>query len=382
MRTSLEVAHIITRFKDAFLEKYSPCKQVLKVFSHLEQCRTSALGGHMDACSECGAVRVSYNSCRDRHCPKCQGIERELWIQARKEEILPVNYFHVVFTLPEELHSLSLANMKAVYNSLFKTAWGTIEKFSGNQGVQTGMTAILHTWGSNLHYHPHVHCIVPGGGIREDGKWKTYENVYNRKAFLFTVKGMSKVFRAKFMKELTKSVKIPAPVRKRLFEKEWVVYSKAPFKGTDKVVEYLGRYSYRVAISNSRIKQITDRHVTFEYKDYKDNRKCKMMTLTGEEFLHRFSQHILPAGFVRIRHYGFLASSNREKLWKIQRVMKVPCSPIKGGKKKWTEVCAQKWEDYNICKSCAKAQMITIQTFHPTRAPPVLMRRKGDTQEK
>ena len=218
MRTSLEVAHIITRFKDAFLEKYSPCKQVLKVFSHLEQCRTSALGGHVDACSECGAVRVSYNSCRDRHCPKCQGIERELWIQARKEEILPVNYFHVVFTLPEELHSLSLANMKAVYSSLFRAAWGTIEKFSGNQGVQTGMTAILHTWGSNLHYHPHVHCIVPGGGIREDGKWKTYENVYNRKAFLFTVKGMSKVFRAKFMKELTKSVKIPATVRKRLFE--------------------------------------------------------------------------------------------------------------------------------------------------------------------
>lgn len=381
MRTLLEVAHVITRFKKSFIEKYSPCNQVIRVFSHLEQCRTSALGGHVDVCSECGAIRVSYNSCRDRHCPKCQGMERELWIQARKEEILPVGYFHVVFTLPDDLHSLSLANMKAVYSSLFKASWQTMCRFSGKQGVQTGMTTILHTWGSNLHYHPHLHCIVPGGGIGKDGKWKNYENMYNKKSFLFTVNGMSKVFRAKFVKDLTKSVKIPKPLRKRIFEKEWVVYSKAPFKGTDKVVEYLGRYSYRVAISNSRIKEITDKDVVFEYKDYKDGGRRKLMTLSGVEFLHRFSQHILPSGFVRIRHYGFLAASNREKLRDLQCSMKVTLSPKKRNKKKWTEVCAQKWEEYNLCKCCGKAQMITIQTFRPTRPPPVQIRRKWNDHE-
>lgn len=269
MKNKLEVGSIISRFKESFFAQYSPPEQVRKVFSHMEQCRTSALGGHVDACPECGDVRISYNSCRDRHCPKCQGREREEWIQARKEDVLPVKYFHVVFTLPDTLDPLALGNMAKTYSCLYQAAWKTLEAFSNKKGIQMGMIAILHTWGSNLHYHPHLHCIVPGGGIDANGLWKDISSAKAETPFLFSVKGMSRMFRAKFVAALGKKVEIPQQIRKKLFDTQWVVYSKAPFKGVDKVIEYLGRYSYRVAISNARIKEITESTVTFEYKDYR-----------------------------------------------------------------------------------------------------------------
>lgn len=378
MRSEFEVSQIISRFKASFYDKYHPCEQVRKVFSSLEQCRTSALGGHVDACPECGAIRISYNSCRNRHCPKCQGIERENWIQARKEDVLPVKYFHVVFTLPDALHPLALGNMAQMYSCLFEAAWKTLEAFSKNKAVQPGMIAILHTWGSNLHYHPHLHCIVPEGGIDANGLWKQISGAKQESPFLFSVRGMSRMFRAKFMATQGKRMKVPQRIRKEVFEKEWVVYSKAPFKGVDKVIEYLGRYSHRVAISNSRIKDITENSVTFDYKDYRQKGSHKLMTLTGEEFLHRFSQHVLPPGFVRIRHYGFLAACNREKLRNIQRQMKIPCSPLKREKKKWMQVCQDKWIEYNLCKHCGRAQMITVETFRPVRPPPVLMKKEHE----
>ena len=364
MRTEFEVGQIISRFKSSFISQHHPCGRVLQVLSRLEQCRTSALGGHVDACPQCGVVRVSYNSCRDRHCPKCQGAEREVWIQARKEDMLPVKYFHVVFTLPADLHSLALGNMRHTCSCLFAAA------FAANKGAQAGMVAILHTWGSNLHYHPHLHCVVPEGGIDDKGEWRKISGANQDSPFLFPVRAMGRVFRAKFMQEWSKHVKVPQATRKKLFEKEWVVYSKAPFKGVERVIEYLGRYSHRAAISNARIKGITDTAVMFDYKDYRDGGKHKMMTLTGEEFVHRFSRHILPAGFVRIRHYGFLAACNRRKLTSIQIRMKVPPAPLKRKRAKWKELCQDKWREYNLCKHCGGAQMITIEVFRPARSPP------------
>lgn len=377
MKTKFEVAQIISRFKEDFVAQYHPCAQVTKVLSHLEQCRTSALGGHRDACPECGAIRVSYNSCRDRHCPKCQGFEREGWIQARKEDMLPVKYFHVVFTLPDSLNPLALKNMTDTYSCLFSAAWQTLKEFARNKEVQPGMVAILHTWGSNLHYHPHLHCIVPCGGIDKNGRWKNISGSKQKSPFLFPVTAMSSMFRAKYMSMLSKKVSVPQSIRKKLFAQKWVVYSKAPIMGAEKVIEYLGRYSHRVAISNSRIKEVTDTSVTFDYKDYRQGGKHKLITLTGQEFLHRFSQHILPSGFVRIRHYGFLASCNREKLRNIQKQMNVPCSPVKREKKKWKEVCADKWEQYNLCPYCKSCQMVTVEVFGPTRPPPFKIRIKS-----
>lgn len=283
---------------------------------------------------------------------------------------MPVKYFHVVFTLPADLHSLALGNMRPTYSCLFAAAWKTLSAFAANKGAQAGMVAILHTWGSNLHYHPHLHCVVPEGGIDERGEWRKLSGANQDSPFLFPVRAMGRVFRAKFMQEWSKHVKVPQATRKKLFEKEWVVYSKAPFKGVERVIEYLGRYSHRAAISNARIKGITDTAVMFDYKDYRDGGKHKMMTLTGEEFVHRFSRHILPAGFVRIRHYGFLAACNRRKLTSIQIRMKVPPAPLKRKRAKWKELCQDKWREYNLCKHCGGAQMITIEVFRPARSPP------------
>lgn len=370
MRTEYEVAGIISRFKEDLVSRYHPPAQVTKVLSRLERCRTSALGGHVDACPACGAIRVSYNSCRDRHCPKCQGHEREQWIRAREQDMLPVRYFHVVFTLPDAINPLALSNMRDTYSSLFSAAWQTLEEFARNKGIQPGMVAILHTWGSNLRYHPHLHCVVPCGGIDRDGHWKDLSGAGRKSPFLFPVKAMSSMFRARFMAILSKKVAVPRSMRKALFAKKWVVYSKAPIVGAERVIEYLGRYSHRVAISNGRIKEVTDTSVTFDYKDYRQGGKHRLTTLSGLEFLRRLSQHILPARFVRIRHYGFLAGCNREKLRNIQRQMDVPCSPLRRERKKWREVCPDEWERYNLCPCCKACQMVTVEVLRPTRPPP------------
>lgn len=371
MRAKIEVSQIISRFKEACFSKYPPHPQVRKVFSRLELCRTAALGGHVDACPECGNIRVSYNSCRDRHCPKCQGIERELWIEARKEDLLPIKYFHVVFTLPQSINRLLLGNMKAGYSCLFRAAWKTLESFSLRHGIQAGMVALLHTWGSNLQFHPHLHCIVPAGGVDKNGRWKEFANSRNRSPFLFPVKAMGKVFRAKFVSMLTAQIGLPQQVRKELFSQDWVVYCKYPFGGREMVLEYIGRYSHRVAISNSRIREMDGQFVTFDYKDYKEEGKHKLMKITGVEFLRRLGMHILPNGFVRIRHYGFLAGCNREKLRGVQKQLGQPLTPYRRKKIKWMEICIQKKIDCNLCPCCKEAQMVTIQTIRPSRPPPV-----------
>jgi len=285
----------------------------LRTLDAVRRCRSAALGAHVDACTSCGHLRISYNSCRNRHCPKCQGHQREKWIQAREQELLPVPYFHVVFTLPEALNTLCLYKPADMYDILFQSVWSVLNTFGHDPkwlGAQTGMISILHTWGQTLTLHPHLHCIVPGGGITRQGKWKQAKSDGK---YLFNVKAMSKVFRGKFITRVKE--KLPGEINEQfineLYKNEWVVYAKQPFNGPQSVIEYLGRYTHKIAISNHRIKNIAEGAVTFSYKDYKQSAVIKEMDLEPLEFIRRFALHILPKGFVRIRHYGILSSTSK-----------------------------------------------------------------------
>ena len=327
------------------------------------------MGSHVDACPDCGHIRISYNSCRNRHCPKCQGKQREDWIQAREEELLPVPYFHAVFTLPDNLNTLCLHKAGEIYSLLFQTAWSVIKSFADDAkwlGAKTGMIAILHTWGQTMSMHPHLHCIVPGGGLTGDNTWKSGKN--NGK-FLFPVKAMSKVFKGRFVQALKKMLpkEIDRDLLYRLYNKEWVVYAKRSFATPNHVIEYLGRYTHKIAISNHRILNITDTQVTFSYKDYRQAGEKKTMTLDALEFVARFSLHILPKKFVRIRHYGILSSSSKSK-----------CSIIIKGQLTdltlenfQTPCCRPKPPKYDpkVCPCCKKETMRTILHFRG-RPPP------------
>jgi Putative transposase/Transposase zinc-binding domain len=263
-----------------------------KTLRALAQCRTAAMGGHVDACNACGNISISYNSCRNRHCPKCQGHKRQEWIQKREADLLLCTYYHVVFTLPQEINPLALHKPKLVYDALFASAWATLNQFGCTEKLQLGMIAVLHTWGQNLSLHPHLHCIVPGGGIYDKGKWKPQ---LRSDKYLFPVKALSKVYRAKYVQQLrSKGIDDKAcpdgrALIESLFAKQWVVYAKRPFGGPGQVIEYLGRYTHKVAISNHRIAQVDDATVTFSYKDYRDGSTKKQMTLGNEEFTRRFA---------------------------------------------------------------------------------------------
>jgi hypothetical protein len=316
-----EVAHVLDKLGNG-VENLGLNSWQLRTVSAIKRCRTAALGGHIDACDACGNISISYNSCRNRHCPKCQGNKREEWIQARETELLPVPYFHMVFTLPDSLNALAIHNPKLVYDILFETAWTTLKTFGKNKEVQNGMIAVLHTWGQNLSLHPHLHCIVPGGGIDKNGKWN---NIRSDGNFLFPVRALSKVFRAKFCESLKeRQYEHYLKIQKQLWEKQWVVFVKRPFGSPKAVVEYLGRYTHKIAISNHRIKSIDKQNVTFAYKDYRLAGVKKQMTLTHAEFIRRFALHILPKRFVKIRHYGFLSSNwKRQKLKLLQEKLQV-----------------------------------------------------------
>lgn len=304
------------------IENYGLNAWQLRTLSALKKCRTAELGGHIDACDDCGKMTISYNSCRNRHCPKCQGNKREEWIEARSTELLPVPYFHVVFTLPDSINSLAIHEPKLVYDTLFEATWETLRQFGKAKELQMGMIAVLHTWGQQLSLHPHLHCIVPGGGVDKNGVWQNSQSKGN---FLFSVKALSKVFRAKYCQKLKeKNPQQYEQIRQELWKKDWVVFAKKPFGSSNSVVEYLGRYTHKIAISNRRIKSIDDQNVTFEYKDYRVAGAKKMMTLTHREFIRRFALHILPKRLVKIRHYGFLSSTwKREKLQILQEKMQV-----------------------------------------------------------
>ena len=332
----MEVQDIFQRYGTSFIEKHHPPPHIQKVIRAVHNCRTAALGGHMDSCVDCGYTHISYNSCRNRHCPKCQALSKERWIMARQRELLPVTYFHVVFTLPSELDSIVLQNQETMYNLLFKASQETIRELARDKkylGAEIGLTAILHTWGQNLSLHPHIHMIVPGGGLTPDDRWQN-----SRKKFFIPVKVMAKKFRGKFLHYLKQAqldfkgehtyLKDAGQFHhliSSLYEKDWYVYCKRPFKTTNSVIEYLGRYTHRVAISNHRIMALSDGQVSFSWRDYRDKGKAKVMTLSVMEFMRRFLLHVLPPGFTKIRHYGLLASAvKRNRLTLCRRLLNQP----------------------------------------------------------
>lgn len=327
MQPRHEVAEVIRIFGPELRSHYTLSSKQLQTLSTLERCRTAALGGHLYACRACGVVHPAFNSCRNRHCPKCQAVEREAWIMARQVELLPVSYYHVVFTIPDQLNNLCRHNERWMYDLLFSTSWKVLRQFAANPiwlGARTGATMILHTWGQNLMLHPHIHCIVPGGGLDKDGHWQNSRQGEN---FQFPVPAMAMVYKAIFLKAIFKALKkkqllLPKDFaqgtalkkwRQVLYAKTWVAYAKRPFGGPDQVIEYLGRYTHKVAISNHRLLEVTDEIVRFNYKDYRQQGKRLEMELDGVEFLRRFCLHVLPKGFRRIRHYGILSNVCKTK---------------------------------------------------------------------
>ncbi len=337
----------------------------LRTLGAIKRCRTPAMGGHVDACTNCGTIRISYNSCRNRHCPKCQGNEREQWIRQREEELLSVPYFHVVFTLPDLLNQLAIHQPKAVYDSLFEAAWNTILTFGKDAkhlGALTGMISVLHTWGQALTLHPHLHCIVPGGGLTVSNKWKSAKT---KGKYLFPVKAMSLVFRAKYVQALKE--RIPDVEKKlldELFKKPWVVYAKRPFANNNCVIEYLGRYTHKIAISNHRIKTIDENSITFLCKDYKKGGQKYDLTLDNMEFIRRFSLHILLKRYVRIRHYGILSSTSKKTSLPVIREQ-IPQQVIMKADPRIVSLHNPK-----LCANCKTESMITIELFD-RRGPPV-----------
>ncbi|HHH52906.1 MAG TPA: IS91 family transposase, partial [Bacteroidetes bacterium] len=333
-------------------------KWKLRALHAIRKCRTVDLGVHIDKCDSCGKIQISYNSCRNRHCPTCQGHKIEQWIHARELELLPVKYFHVVFTIPDKLNDICLKHPKVIYSILFKTAWQTLQQFGDNPkhlGAKLGMIAVLHTWGQNLSLHPHLHCIVPGGGISNAGYWK---NAKNKGKYLFNVKAMSKVFRAKFVSELRKQLpEVPQSLYDKLFEKKWVVFAKHSLLSPKSIIEYLGRYTHKVAISNYRILNIDKekREVTFSLKDYRKKGKKITLTLDFVTFIKRFSLHILPKGFTKIRHYGFLSTA-----WK---KVKLPELQLKLFGHKIEKNEYKPVTKLMVCPFCKTGKLVTILAF-------------------
>ena len=336
-----EVADIFRIHGPSYRETHKLPLNQLRTMHAIETCRTAELGGHIDACEECGHTKISYNSCRNRHCPKCQFLKKEKWVEARGKELLPIEYFHVVFTLPEKLRSLALRNSEVIYNILFKAASETLADCARTRlGVQIGSTDILHTWGQNLMNHPHVHCIVTGGGLSQ-GTW-----ISSKRRFLFPVKVLSPLFKGKFLFFLRKAYEAGelqgmgeefATFLSGLYAKKWVVYCRPPFNGPETVLGYLGRYTHRVAIANHRILGMENGKVSFMWKDYADGSTQKVMTLDAFEFIRRFLLHVLPDGFVKIRHYGLLSNRNRKACLEICRALLGVTEPEPAPSETWQE---------------------------------------------
>ena len=339
---TLELADIFREHGPAYREAHSLPLHQHRLMQAIETCRTPALGGVVEWCDRCQYSHTYYRSCRNRHCPKCQGLARAKWLERRKAELLPTEYFHVVFTLPEPIAAIAFYNKEAVYEILFRAtaqALLTIAADPKRLGVTSGFFCVLHSWGQNLHFHPHLHCVIPGGGLSADEqRW-----IVGRRRFFLPVRVLSRLFRRLFMKALERAYaagKIQffgdlqplhgqrafagylAPLRQR----EWVVYAKPPFGGPQHVIEYLGRYTHRVAISNRRLLALENGQVSFAWKDYRQAGQDKVMTVSAEEFIRRFLQHALPPGFQRIRYYGFLANCHRaRKIELSRRLLATPC---------------------------------------------------------
>lgn len=341
---ALELADIFRRHGPAYRETHALPWHQLRLMQAIEQCRTPALGGVVDWCDRCQYTHIQFRSCRNRHCPKCQGLARARWLRQRQAELLPVEYFHVVFTLPAAVAAVAFHNKTVVFDLLFGATAQTLREIAGDPerlGVDIGFFAVLHSWGQNLHFHPHLHCVVPGGGLSAQGdRW-----VHARRRFLLPVKVLSARFRTLFLQALERAhaagklqffgelagLSDPAqfaPYLAPLRKSQWVVYAKAPLAGPQQILEYLGRYTHRVAISNSRLRSLEEGKVTFDWKDYRDG-QAKQMTLTADDFIRRFLSHSLPGGFQRIRYYGLLAHCHRAvRLELCRRLLTSPCHDL------------------------------------------------------
>ena len=359
----IELQDIIRIHRDEFLRNHKVSYEQLKVMNAVTNCRTAVLGAHIDKCDECGHERISYNSCRNRHCPKCQSFAKEEWLEKQRQNLLDIQYFHAVFTVPDDLHIVFIQNQTKMYNLLFAAVSETIMELCADKkylGVKPGITAILHTWGQNLNYHPHLHCVITGGGLTDINQW-----VSSKKKFFIPIKVLSKKFRGKFLyclnkeklsfygeAEYLKDARNFSDFVKGLYKKDWITYCKQPFGDAQKVIDYLGRYTHRIAISNNRIVGMNDGKVSFNWRDYKDGNKIKLLTLTSDEFIRRFLLHVLPAGFRKIRHFGIFASKDKSKritLCKILTCTKIAVLVIRSVTDKLTKILGK---DFNLCPVC------------------------------
>lgn len=372
----LEVADIFNRYGETYRQCHTLPFSHFKVMRNIQDCRTSVLGGHLDQCSNCAYERPLYNSCCDRHCPKCQTMAKEKWIDKKKEDLLPVPYFHSVFTLPHELNPLILSNKRVILNILFQAVSETLKKFGQEAKLpgQMGFLAILHTWSQNVLDHFHLHCIVPGGVLTKKGDFVVKDS------FLFAVQALSLVFRSKFLDQLEKAYSkgelifpgqtdmyrnpsIFNALVQSLLQKKWVVYSKKPFAGPEQVLEYLGRYTHKVAITNNRIISMDDGMITFSFRDRQDQGKKKTMTLPATEFIRRFLLHVLPARFMKIRAYGFLANrAKKETLSLCRKALKVEAKDKEATKRSCSEIMKElTGKDIALCPKCQVGTMQSVK---------------------
>ena len=377
---SPEMADIFCKYGKEYIESHSMPLEHYKIMNAIVVCRTAALGGHVEICDSCGKRQNSYNSCRNRHCPKCQALTKARWLEARQAELLPVPYFHNVFTLPHDLNLIILCNKRIMLDILFKAVSATLKEFAQNptrykEGGKIGFTAILHTWDQKLRDHFHLHCVIPAGYLSNDGdRW-----IHSKKKFLFPVKALSRVFRGKFMELLEEAFQqndliFPGEIsdigtnagfkklKKQLFSKEWVVYSKQPFGGPKQVLSYLSRYTHRVAISNNRILDMGNNTITFSYRDRKNDNEKKSMALKANEFIRRFLLHSLPKKLMRIRHSGFLANRCKKKdLLKCRKILEQDNIPEKQSNKSVKELMLElTGQDISTCPFCQKGKLQKI----------------------
>ena len=395
-RPSLELADIFQRYGEAYRRTHAMPLEQLKPMRAIETCRTAALGGHVESCGHCEHQRIAYNSCRNRHCPKCQTLAKEEWLARRKAELLPIPYYHVVFTLPPSIAELALQNKKAIYNILFAASAETLLTIAADPkhlGAKIGFFSILHTWGQNLLHHPHVHCVVTGGGIGggigggsgPDGQiW-----IRCRDNFFLSVRVLSRLFRRLFLAALAKAeltfhgqlihLNEAAAFEKHIAgarKQDWVVYAKAPFGGPEQVIDYLGRYTHKVAISNHRLLSGEDGQISFSYKDYSsaDPQRERVMTLSADEFIWRFLLHAVPAGYQRIRHYGLYANRNRESNLELSRkLLGVSCLDLLPSETQTREVLKEIVEAAATCPRCKVGKMLRVMKLPcilwPARPP-------------
>ena len=395
-RPKLEVADILRRYGEAYRQLHAASLSIAqrRVMTAIQVCRTAALGGHLERCDGCSHERPCYDSCRDRHCPKCQSLARAAWVEKRKSEVLATHYFHVIFTVPEQIAAIAYQNKDLVYGILFRASAETLSTIAADPkhlGAEIGFFAVLHTWGQNLHHHPHLHCVVPGGGISPDGaRW-----ISCRPRFFLPVRVLSRLFRRLFLRYLQEAFDVG---KLRLFSSlqalqdrqafthhldlvrnvEWVVYAKPPFAGPQQVVDYVGRYTHRVAISNHRLVDIEDGQVKFNWRDYRDNNQQKTMTLSADEFIRRFLLHVLPSGFHRIRYFGFLGNRHRKKkLERCRQLLGMASANQSSSEPATPEDYRDRYQrltgrSLRECPVCHRGRMIAVTVLARVRSSPAI----------